>query len=156
MNSKSQTLKKIMGIVQEVYSVIIIAVCIYFLLPIANINFWDAETIFVFVNGIVIIVTNILLFILGESVSKKSNKTKDYNQKQDIGKLVAIIALDCVCILCYLAFCIALSWGIGSWILSLTYGLLSIPLIVSIVLAGILLRITINNKKDNNSYENQK
>lgn len=154
MKDKTHLIKKILAVLQEIYSIIVIAVCIYFLAPAVNIKYMDTETIFVLTNSISIITINVLLFIFVELLSKRRADTSEQNYKRDIINLICIIVFDCICVLCYIAFFVALSYGIGSSLNCLAFGALTIPLLANVILASILINHTLKLKSAKPDCEN--
>lgn len=159
MNSKQKVLYMSLGIIQEMYSLLIVAYCIYqivltFTPAMKWINRWDIKTIFVFISVIIIIIIHVSLFILAERLTKpeeeseaRSTDTQEETDSQEkmkqtgIDKEVAILVLNCIFFLRALLFYTIATWKFPSFLGYFLFFLCNTPLYIIIVLTSIAIKI---------------
>lgn len=158
MSNKNQIVKKVIGIIQEIYSVLIVIYCIYHIL-LAFINgsqHWNAENYFLFICNVIFIIINIILFILGELISKPKTECADssyINKRDGIKKEVFILILNCIFFLLALAVFLVRTWGLSSFLPYFLFCLIFTPLLIIVILTSNSLKLRF--KSENRTKGNQ-
>ncbi len=145
MNNKNRIFKKAIGIIQEIYSLLIVIYCSYNILLafVTENQYWNVEEIFLFTCYGIFIIINIILFILGELISKNEieGAASSYINKQDgIKKEVFILVLNCIFFLIALAVFLVITWNLLTFFTVLIFLLTFTPCLIIVILTSISLK----------------
>ena len=146
MSNKNRILKKAIGIIQEIYSLVIVIYCGYNILLafVTENQYWNAEEIFLFTCYVIFSIINIILFILGELISKPEieGAASSYINKQDgIKKEVFILVLNCIFFLIALAVFLVITWKLLTFFTVLIFLITFTPCLIIVILTSILLKL---------------
>ncbi len=160
MNSKKKVLYMSMGIIQEMYSGLIVAYCIYHIVLAFTVNMewnmvWYSEKIFLFICVIIFVIIHVSLFILAERLTKPEDEsdapstdtqeetdTQEKMKQTGIGKEVAILVLNCIFFLLALVLVVygIRIWGLASPLEYFLFFLCNTPLYIIVALTSIAIK----------------
>lgn len=152
-NDKNQILKKVIAVIQECCSFLVVIYYGYRIL-LAFVNgskLWDEKSRFLFTGFVMFIVINIALFILAELISKPEIEgvevPPNINKQDGIKKEIFILALNCVFFLLALAVFLVMTWGAFSFLSFFLFCLSFTPQLIIVILTSISLKQSFKSKE---------